>query len=419
MYVFSIFQICLTTLHVDAAEVMPAHLEFGYLSNQALLMLEQVLQDIYLPLLSSTDISFFKDDDAEKTMDESRQETNTRFNELKNELLITLQRFTSHISHTVQQVAGETRLQIPEELTELNILEPEQVAADHNIIAKLELLAGEWIETVAGALGKEQKKVPVGNGPLAEIDFWKDRSSSLSTLYEQLNLPIVHKIVQTLSLAKASSFISLEFQLSELNKFYSEAKDNVKFLSTLERHFKHLVIGSLSSVEDSLMSLMNAIRMVWIISRHYNRDERMVPLMSRIAWEISNKVSNIVNIQTILREPSVETKKKILNAKSLLESWSSTYFKVRERIEQSGRDQRWEFDRRKLFEHTNYMSLRCGDLFEIAEVMDQFYSIFGPELKAVTGDPQAIDEVIKRVEALIVPFETIPFDIFDKKYSIY
>ncbi|KAJ3359470.1 Dynein heavy chain 10, axonemal, partial [Kappamyces sp. JEL0680] len=332
-------------------------------------------------------------------------------------MLVTLQRFTSHIAHTVQQVAGETRLQIPEELSELNVLEPIQAAMDRQMVARLEVLAEEWIETVAGALGKEQHKVPVGNGPLAEIEFWRDRSSSLSTLYEQLNLPIVHKIVEILKLAQAQSSVSLEFQLSELNKFYAEAKDNVKFLSTLERHFKHVVIGSLSSVEDSLMSLMNAIRMVWIISRHYNRDERMVPLMSRIAWEISNKVSNIVNIQTILREPSDETKKKILNAKSLLESWSSTYFKVRERIEQSGRDQRWEFDRRKLFEHTNYMSLRCGDLFEIAEVMDQFYSIFGAELKAVTGDPQAIDEVIKRVEALVIPFETIPFDIFDKRHQ--
>jgi dynein heavy chain len=160
---------------------------------------------------------------------------------------------------------------------------------------------------------------------------------------------------------------------------------------------------------------MNAIRMVWIISRHYNRDERMVPLMARIAWEISNKVLNTVDIHKILREPSHESKKKIMDSKSLLEKWSSTYFQVRERIEQSGRDQRWEFDRKKLFDHTNYMALRCSDLYEIAEVMDQFYSIFGPELKAVTGDPQAIDEVIKRVEALIVPFETIPFDIFDKR----
>jgi dynein heavy chain len=47
--------------------------------------------------------------------------------------------------------------------------------------------------------------------------------------------------------------------------------------------------------------------------------------------------------------------------------------------------------------------------------MEQFYSIFGPELKSVTGDPHAIDEVIKRVDALLTPFETIPFDIFEKR----
>lgn len=216
-------------------------------------------------------------------------------------------------------------------------------------------------------------------------------------------------------MAQAQSALALDFQLSELNKFYAEARDNVKFLSTLERHFKNLVIGTLSSVQESLTSLMNAIRMVWIISRHYNRDERMVPLMARIAWEIVNRVSNMINIQTILREPADVCKKKISEAKSLLESWSTTYFKVRERIEQSGRDQRWEFDRKKLFDQSNYMVLRCADLYEIAEVMEQFYSIFGPELKAVTGDPQAINEVIKRVDALIFPFETIPFDIFDKR----
>lgn len=131
-----------------------------------------------------------------------------------------------------------------------------------------------------------------------------------------------------LNASQMASASSLEFQLSELNKIYSESKDNVKFLGTLERHFKNIVTGSLSSIQDSLLSLINAIRMVWIISRHYNRDERMVPLMSRIAWEISSKVSNIVNIQTILREPASTSKTKIMAAKSLLEAWSNVNLNV-------------------------------------------------------------------------------------------
>ncbi|TPX78384.1 hypothetical protein CcCBS67573_g00352 [Chytriomyces confervae] len=431
----------------DAATSMPKYFEIGYFSGHALRMLERVLTEVYLPLLNNVDERAAGATNAASNDTQSRkpgaaaaaegdksrhkpQATDAsaataasgggnglKDDHLKSEFVISMQKFASQIAHTAQQVAGETKLQIPEEVMALGTANVSEAAKDGGIVRRLERLAEEWVETVSGALGREAKKVPLGNGPLAEIEFWRDRNASLSTLYEQLNLPIVKTLVQILSKAAAPISPSLDFQLQELNKYYTEAKDNVKFLSTLERHFKNIVVGSLGSVQDSLPSLLNSIRMVWIISRHYNRDERMVPLMSRIAWEIANKVANIVNVRTILREPPQNAKKKIEDSRELLDSWSKTYFQVRERIEQSGRDQRWEFDRKKLFEQTNYMAQRCGDLYQIAEVMEQFYNIFGPELKAVTGDPQQIDEVIKRVEALIVPFEQIPFDIFSKRYQ--
>ena len=45
--------------------------------------------------------------------------------------------------------------------------------------------------------------------------------------------------------------------------------------------------------------MMNSLRMVWIISRHYNKDERMVPLMELIAWKLAERVSRNVNIKVI------------------------------------------------------------------------------------------------------------------------
>lgn len=50
---------------------------------------------------------------------------------------------------------------------------------------------------------------------------------------------------------------------------------------------------------DTVPSMFNALRMVWIISRHYNRDERMVPLMERIAWELSERVARIIQVRTL------------------------------------------------------------------------------------------------------------------------
>ena len=52
-------------------------------------------------------------------------------------------------------------------------------------------------------------------------------------------------------------------------------------------------------VIDTLPSMMNALRMVWIISRHYNWDECMVPLMERIAWELAERVQRVVQVRTL------------------------------------------------------------------------------------------------------------------------
>jgi hypothetical protein len=53
----------------------------------------------------------------------------------------------------------------------------------------------------------------------------------------------------------------------------------------------------------------------------------MVPLMARIAWEIANKVAHVVNVRTILKEQPAQAKKKIVDARELLESWSKVSFR--------------------------------------------------------------------------------------------
>ena len=93
------------------------------------------------------------------------------------------------------------------------------------------------------------------------------------------------------------------------------------------------------------------------------------------------------------------------------------YLQVRTTIEESGTHTRWEFDRKRLFEHTNYMAKVCGDLYEVAVVLDEFDKFLGPELKAVTGESEGIDEVINQVNQLVKPLEAVPFVIFDRRYK--
>jgi len=70
-----------------------------------------------------------------------------------------------------------------------------------------------------------------------------------------------------------------------------------------------------------------------------------------------------------------EVKRKASEAKKMLDLWKSSYLETRAKIEASGRDSRWEFDRKKLFEKTDHMSAVCDDLYHIAQVNLSFYSV--------------------------------------------
>lgn len=154
-----------------------------------------------------------------------------------------------------------------------------------------------------------------------------------------------------------------------------------------------------------------------------------------------------IDFPRLLRLHAEEAARKITTAKTVLDSWTEVYLQVRERIEVNGRDPRsckkifcgsyvertwsvkalcfywslhqlnlchqifeflvellfessfailrWEFDRKRLFEKTTYMSAVCVDLLHIIEVVNDFFQFLGPELKSVTGDVQSIDAMIQ------------------------
>jgi dynein heavy chain len=199
--------------------------------------------------------------------------------------------------HAIQQMTGDVRLTIPAITIDEDGVD--RAASDSTLVQALETALEDWTPNIAMALETQMQKQPVGKGPLAEIDHWRARSAALSTLYEQLNTPNARRMIKVLEKmgpdSTGSSLLpGFNYQFSELEKRYVEAKDNVKFLTTLERHFKHIRDGPLTQILDTLPSMMNALRMVWVISRHYKDDQRMEPLFGRIGWEIANSVSTLI-----------------------------------------------------------------------------------------------------------------------------
>jgi len=62
----------------------------------------------------------------------------------------------------------------------------------------------------------------------------------------------------------------------------NEAKDNVKYLSTLERFTQPLYSGNPEAIIESLPALMNNVKMMLTIARYYSTQEHMTTLFVKI-----------------------------------------------------------------------------------------------------------------------------------------
>ncbi|KAI7812536.1 putative dynein heavy chain 10 [Triplophysa rosa] len=278
----------------EANHLMPKLIEFGRMSGHPLKILRGLLNHIYIPLLSAHQLSLtdggyngaagIQDNDTVGKIkaDEEQQlpESRGAF-EVRDELLSGTYKFLGVLDKTLQQLEGEFKLHIPDLDLEGEV---DGILSNLVMVEKLEQCVMNWQTQITIVLEEQKRKKPQGNGPLAEIDFWRERSAVMSCVNEQLKLPVVKKIVDVMIRADSFTVQELEKTIAEISKYYEESANIVLFLRTLERQFKTL---------------------------------------------------------------------------------------------------------------------------------DEFYIIFGPELKAVTGDPKRIDDVLRRVDSLVTPFEELTFDHFD------
>eukprot|EP00505_MAST-04D_sp_SCG-Rhode-Island_P005314 Stramenopile-MAST_4_protein_5314 len=289
------------------------------------------------------------------------------------------------------------------------------VAADMHQFNHVEDILEEWTIKIKGIIARQARAVPTEKGPMAEVEFWRNQNASLSALYEQIHSDCPKKMVSILTQNGGSTVVDEYLSCAnELNRLYIEAADNIKFLSTLERHFKNISGGNLSIIYDALPSVMNGLKLVWVISRHFYTDERMVRLMKRIADEIGDAVSARIDVFKILKSRLSTAKSTIELAKSVLDHWRASYFKTRGDIEKAATHHRWEFDKKILFERTDYMASVCDDMLYVVNGLMQFRMFLGPDLREVTGEGDMIDDVMNQVDNLVVPLETMPFDVFDR-----
>jgi dynein heavy chain len=93
----------------------------------------------------------------------------------------------------------------------------------------------------------------------------------------------------------------------------------------------------------------------------------MVPLLSKIAWELCERVMRVIDVRALFHGPLGDGKKRALEAAAMMDLWESAYLETG--LKYSGQGLlRFEFDRQVLFEKTTHISRVCKDLASVAQV---------------------------------------------------
>lgn len=201
-------------------------------------------------------------------------------------------------------------------------------------------------------------------------------------------------------------------------KAHAQAKDYVKFMTTLERQLKNISKGNLTTIEETITSLLNGLKLIWTISRHINNnDEKMNELLEDLTNEICDKVKAKINLKTIFDINPETAIDLITTGQRVIDKWETQYSQTRQEIEGESGVRRWDYNTAQLFGRPRYMRGILNELKDACTIRKEFITLLGPDLKAITGSSDQIDKVSDRVAEYINKLKEFGQDVFQSNHK--
>lgn len=220
---------------------------------------------------------------------------------------------------------------------------------------------------------------------------------------------------------------------NSLTEKLNEAKDNVKYLVTLEKFIEPLKTGTPQEIIETLPALMNAIKMIHTIARYYKSSQKMTNLFVKITNQmIKNCKNRIFDIGPRLADKDLslsrnakykvevnEIQQKIWDRdpKELIEilkgcirlahKYRKQFDEVKEKSAEFPKSPTWDFDENTIFGRFDLFIKRIKKLIEIFSVIQQFKAL------EKHSNLEDMDKLLRDFNGLIDNFKEKCTDILD------
>lgn len=386
---------------------------FGEIHPNALEQVKMVISNVFDPFIRNLDEDDWGQCDKEQ----------------KDDFLNSYSKFNKEMISGLNSLTESMELCVVDE----DILEEYKNRKEEN--KYYEMKFSEWLKKFDDILNPKEKndryaKQDKAPGPDTELTYWRKRLQSLTLLSEltksNKTFTRVKNIVCNQKNKKGGDENSSS--LADLYRSYdnslteklNEAKDNVKYLVTLEKFIEPLKYGTPEEIIETLPALMNAVKMIHTIARYYKTSEKLTNLFVKITNQmITNCKNRILDvdpdkkhdykmIQDRIWERDPETLIKILNSCiDLCHKYKTQYDDTKTKSAEFPKSRHWDFDDNTIFGKFEKFIRRVRKLIDIFSVIQQFRAL------EKHNNLEGMDKLTSEFKKKIDSFKAKPHDILD------
>lgn len=194
----------------QADAIMPSYFEVIFATGSWLYQLHSILSKVYLSCLSAIKLTPFVD------------KPNLSNAYRSDEFPLKYHKFLQVVSESRDLLRSGNEFKVP----------PADLEGDEHIIIQNEKVSNliestvvQWGYKIREIIDELKAKSTQGEGPLAEVEYWRDRATSLGRLVEEVAQPHIQRVLCLYALMERISSRSV---FEALYRCHVEATDNVK-----------------------------------------------------------------------------------------------------------------------------------------------------------------------------------------------
>uniref|UniRef100_A0A7S3YRZ4 AAA+ ATPase domain-containing protein n=1 Tax=Lotharella globosa TaxID=91324 RepID=A0A7S3YRZ4_9EUKA len=411
---------------VKAKQKVGEDLIAGELNTEALGLFRETMVNIFDPLLGRMKLGKCSEEKRKILVEQTRK-------------------FEENLKDSIANLTGDIYLDVPKlpDGIEMSPKGYKEAAKKESTVKTCRKAVTKWINQLETYIAEDKSNelMEEGNtkGPEQEISFWNRRQLTLINATETLKGSTARTVFGVLqahsqplkepekpelleSIDETKKLLKHWHELNmTLTHALNEAKDSSRFLTKLGEAIRPCYESDLVAIQELLPVVMNNMKMIYILSRHYGKAIRMTNLFTRITNQLVTRCRQVIygsdKVSTIWGRDPGEVVKNLNEAIKLRDEYVKQFHAASEEVAKEGKKEKkmsapsykkpfTTFNLKRIFNHFHDFVQRAEKLLDMFSAINQ-YKLF------IENHVDGVEDIVKDFNQIIRDFRLREHDLLD------